>query len=389
MSLSFVLWAMSEFNGQKFGMAGKTIASFRRNVLFTLKIVLLLMGYKVKDKRSENTVEITKGDTFNAFHIFGGKDEASQDLVQGLTAAGFFFDEVALMPESFVNQAVARCSVEASKWWFNCNPAGPFHWFKTQWIDKRVEKALYRIQFRLEDNPSLSTKIKKRYENMFSGVFYDRYILGLWVMAEGLIYSHFNKSMIIKAVPPTVIIRQRYIGVDYGQSNPTTFLLLGIGSDERVYILDEYYHSGRETQQDKSPKTYAKDFKKWLIKNGVEGVFVRYEKIFIDPSAKGFMIQLFEEGIGNIRQANNDVNKGIELICSMLQADMVRVLPHCKKTISEFGAYCWDEKAQARGVDIPIKKNDHIMDALRYIVNGNRSTLQRMVIHMIQREGVA
>lgn len=136
MSLSFVMWAMTQFNGQNFGMCGKTIGSFRRNVLFWLEVMLRSRGYTVADHRADNLVVVTRGETTNYFYIFGGKDERSQDLIQGITLAGVFFDEVALMPESFVNQATGRCSVEGSKYWFNCNPDGPYHWFKTGWIDK-------------------------------------------------------------------------------------------------------------------------------------------------------------------------------------------------------------------------------------------------------------
>ena len=113
MSLSFAMWAMSTFNGQNFAMCGKTIGSFRRNVLFWLKLMLKSRGYSVIDRRADNLIIIRKGDTENYFYIFGGKDERSQDLIQGITLAGVFFDEVALMPESFVNQATGRCSVEA------------------------------------------------------------------------------------------------------------------------------------------------------------------------------------------------------------------------------------------------------------------------------------
>ena len=138
MSLSFVLWAMEKFSGQNFAMCGKTIGSFRRNVLFWLKLMLKSRGYQATDHRADNLVEISRKGTTNYFYIFGGKDERSQDLIQGITLAGVFCDEVALMPESFVNQATGRCSVEGSKYWFNCNPDGPYHWFKVNWIDKAI-----------------------------------------------------------------------------------------------------------------------------------------------------------------------------------------------------------------------------------------------------------
>lgn len=184
MSLSFVLWAMTTFNGQNFAMCGKTIGSFRRNVLFWLKLMLKSRGYRVTDHRADNLVVVSRGSVENNFYIFGGKDERSQDLIQGITLAGVFFDEVALMPESFVNQATGRCSVDGSKYWFNCNPDGPYHWFKVNWIDKARDKRLLYLHFTMDDNLSLSEAIKTRYRLMYTGVFYQRYIKGLWAIAK-------------------------------------------------------------------------------------------------------------------------------------------------------------------------------------------------------------
>ena len=192
MSLGFVFWAMETFDGQNFIMAGKTISSFKRNVLQNLKLMLTSRGYRWIHHLSGDTpnmLEVTRKGKTNYFYIFGGKDEASQDLVQGITAAGVFFDEVALMPESFVNQATGRCSVAGSKFWFNCNPAGPTHWFKTNWIDKKRDKKLLYLHFTMEDNLSLDAAVKARYQSMYAGVFFLRYIKGLWKVAEGLIYT--------------------------------------------------------------------------------------------------------------------------------------------------------------------------------------------------------
>ena len=143
MVLSFVMWSLETFDGQNLGMCGKTIGSFRRNVLAPLKRMLHGRGYKLKEHRTDNMIEISRNGRVNYYYIFGGKDESSQDLIQGITLAGVFFDEVALMPESFVNQATARCSVEGSRYWFNCNPECPDHWFKKHWIDKRFDKNLH------------------------------------------------------------------------------------------------------------------------------------------------------------------------------------------------------------------------------------------------------
>lgn len=223
MSLSFAIWAMDTFNGQNFAMCGKTIGSFRRNVLFWLKLMLKSRGYQVSDHRADNLVIIRHGAVENYFYIFGGKDERSQDLIQGITLAGVFFDEVALMPESFVNQATGRCSVQGSKYWFNCNPDGPYHWFKVNWINKstgylgrektakvRAEAAakgleaglknILYVHFTMDDNLSLSEEIKARYRSMYTGVFFKRYILGLWAMAEGIIYDMFDADKHVQKI---------------------------------------------------------------------------------------------------------------------------------------------------------------------------------------------
>lgn len=191
MSLSFVMWAMERFTDHNFGMCGKTIGSFRRNVLFWLKLMLMSRRYTVREYRADNYITVQKNDVLNYFYIFGGKDERSQDLIQGITLAGCFFDEVALMPQSFVNQATGRCSVEGSTFWFNCNPAFPSHWFYTDWIKKHRALNIIYLHFTMNDNLSLSEKIKQRYENMYAGVFHDRYVKGLWVNAEGIIYRLF------------------------------------------------------------------------------------------------------------------------------------------------------------------------------------------------------
>ncbi|OYP01261.1 terminase, partial [Lachnotalea glycerini] len=176
-------------------------------------------------------VVVSCGGKTNLFYIFGGKDERSQDLIQGITLAGCFFDEVALMPESFVNQATGRCSVDDSKYWFNCNPDGPYHWFKTNWIDKQVEKNLLYLHFTMDDNLSLSEKIKARYRSMYSGVFFQRYIQGLWVVAEGIIYDMFDKAKHTVQSLSDLLKDTYYVSVDYGTQNATVFLLWSKSTD--------------------------------------------------------------------------------------------------------------------------------------------------------------
>ena len=358
MSLSFVLWAMESFNGQNFGMCGKTIGSFRRNVLTLLKLMLRSRGYKVKDHRADNLVVVIKNGAENYFYIFGGKDESSQDLIQGITLAGCFFDEVALMPESFVNQATGRCSVDGSKFWFNCNPAGPYHWFKVNWIDKRKEKHLIYLHFTMDDNLSLSERIKERYKAMYSGVFYQRYILGKWVVAEGIIYDMFDKAKhVINEIKDTMTSKY-YVSCDYGTQNATVFLLWQKKAMGGWVCIKEYYYSGREESRQKTDSEYADDLDVFL--NGI-----KVEAVILDPSAASFKAELKKRGY-YVKKGKNDVENGIRFVGSMLRLNKISFLACCENTIKEFASYIWDEKASERGEDKPVKEHDHAMDAVRY-----------------------
>ena len=358
MALSFVMWAMATFNEQNFAMCGKTIGSFRRNVLMPLKLMLASRGYKVKDHRADNYVVITKDGKTNYFYIFGGKDERSQDLIQGITLAGLLCDEVALMPESFVNQATGRCSVEGSKFWFNCNPDGPFHWFKTNWIDKVAEKNLIYLHFTMKDNLSLTEKIRKRYESLYSGVFFQRYILGLWVVAEGIIYDMFNKDKHIVETAEKVENAKYYVSCDYGTQNATVFLMWQSGTNGKWYCIDEYYYSGRDETTQKTDNAYADDLQKFIGDTKIEAVIV-------DPSAASFIALLKERGF-KIKKARNDVLDGIRYVATLLNLEKILFSSKCENTIKEFNSYVWDIKASEKGEDKPIKQHDHAMDAVRY-----------------------
>lgn len=364
MSLSFVMWAMSSFDGQNFAMCGKTIGSFRRNVLFWLKLMLHSRGYSITDHRADNLLVVRKNGKENYFYIFGGKDERSQDLIQGITLAGVFFDEVALMPESFVNQATGRCSVKGSKFWFNCNPDGPYHWFKVNWIDKCKEKNILYLHFTMDDNLSLAEDIKKRYRSMYTGVFFKRYILGLWAVAEGIIYDMFSKEKHTKDIKEffrILINGNRYVSCDYGTQNATVFLLWNKGRDGKWYCIREYYYSGRDKAKQKTDSEYADDLKEWL-----EGIQIK--AIIVDPSAASFIAELRKRGY-KVLKAKNDVLDGIRLVGTMLNLEQLVFASSCKETIKEFASYVWDEKALERGEDKPTKQHDHCLDACRYFVS--------------------
>ncbi len=355
MSLSFVMWAMYQFSDQNFAVCGKTIGSLRRNVIFWLKLMLRARGYRVKEHRTDNLIVIQRADRINYFYMFGGKDERSQDLIQGITLAGVLFDEVALMPESFVNQATARCSVAGSKFWFNCNPQGPGHWFKTEWIDKRIEKGLLYLHFIMDDNLSLDEDIKKRYRSQWSGLFYKRFILGLWVLAEGLVYTMFDpEKHVVKDVPGGGLY---YISVDYGTVNPFSAGLWCVQNRVGTRVKEYYYDSKKATRQ-KTDEEYYSEIEKLAIGHVIQG-------LVIDPSAASFIECVHRHGKFSVYHANNSVLDGIRNTASMIEVGMLKFHESCKDTIREFGLYSWDtEKTE----DAVIKEYDHAMDDTRYFV---------------------
>ena len=359
MADSFVMWAMSNFDGMNFAMCGKTILSFRRNVLSVMKDTLPGMGYKIKDRRADNMLTITSGKVTNDFYLFGGKDEASQDLIQGLTLAGVFFDEVALMPESFVNQATARCSVDGSKWFFNCNPGAPTHWFKKNWLDRADDKRLLYLHFTMDDNPSLSDEIKERYRSQYTGIFYKRYIDGLWVAADGLIYDGFSEERHVTTELPEMA-NVHYVSVDYGTQNATDFLHWQLGKDNKWYIVKEYCYSGRDEKVQKTDAEYVEDMLEFT-----QGYSPR--AVIVDPSAASFIAALREKGLPVIK-AKNDVLDGIRYTATCFSQERFKIHSSCENLITELHGYVWDDKAAEMGVEKPMKVQDHGCDAMRYFI---------------------
>lgn len=355
MICSFLRWSQSCFNGEDFIIAGKSIGALKRNVIKPMQQILDAWDWKYSYNRSENYIVIGN----NTYHLFGANNEASQDVLQGLTAAGALADEVALFPQSFVDQMIGRCSVDGAKIFMNCNPEGPYHYIKTEFIDKAKEKLIYYLHFTMDDNLSLSERVKERYRRMFSGVFFQRYILGLWVMAEGIIYDMFNKDKhIVKAEDRAYT--QYYVSIDYGTQNPTVFGLWGFFNG-KWYKIKEYHYSGREETRQKTDTEYADDLEKFIGNLPIKAIIV-------DPSATSFIAELRKRGL-RVRQADNEVIDGIRNVATALNEGMVLYNDCCIETFKEFNSYVWDEKAAERGIDKPLEKNDHHMDADRYFVN--------------------
>ena len=355
MGLGFFLWAMSSFRDRRFALCGKTIAAVRRNVLAEILPRLGQMGARWKEKRTENLVVMEFLGSRNEFFLFGGRDESSASLIQGMTLAGILMDEVVLMPKSFVEQACARCSVTGSRMWFNCNPGGPSHWFYRQWILESGERNALHLHFTMQDNPSLSEQIRQRYQRLYTGVFYRRYILGQWTQAEGRVYDFFEPEM-VQPVPGGVF-EQWYVSIDYGTVNPTSMGLWG-KQHGIWYRVGEFYFDSRARQQQMTDGEYARQLE--LLTQGR-----RIEAVIVDPSAASF-IQLLKRQGWRVRQAKNDVISGIRATAQALKSGRIVICDSCADCLREMEEYVWDLRDGQK--DRVKKEHDHAMDDMRYFV---------------------
>ena len=357
MGLSFFCWATAAFHQRQFALCGKTIVALRRNLVNELTPLLGELGLSVSERRSANQMVVRGEGHENLFHLVGGKDESSAALIQGATFAGVLMDEVALMPRSFVEQALARCSVEGSRLWFNCNPEGPQHWFYREWIRRAEEKNALYLHFTMADNPSLSPAMRRRYENRYSGAFYRRFVLGEWSAAEGLIYDFFSPEEMVQPVPEGEL--ERYcVSIDYGTANPCSFGLWGL-RDGVWYRVDEYYYASRDTGVQKTDQEYVADLRRLAAGR-------RLWRVVVDPSAASFITALRREGFPVVK-AENDVLAGIRLTAGLLKSGRLVICRPCRDLLREMALYCWEAGGQGR--EVPLKQNDHAMDDMRYFAS--------------------
>lgn len=354
MADGFFIWSMASFSGCNFALCGRSISSLRRNVVSNLPAWLGGL-FTIREHRADNRLTVCYGGRENTYYLFGGLDESSYKQIQGITLAGAFLDEVVLMPRSFVEQTCARCSVAGSKLWFNCNPAGPEHWFYKEWVCKAAQKKALRLHFTMDDNPGLDAAIRRRYETLYTGVFHRRYVLGQWCVAEGLVYDFQPEKHLATELPKT---GSYYISVDYGTMNPFSAGLWCVNGGV-AYRLREYYYDGRQRGRTKTDEEYYEAIEKLAGDHPITSVVV-------DPSAASFIATIRRKGRFSVRKAKNAVVEGIHQVASYLQAGKLKISPECKDTIREFSLYSWEENAPK---DQPRKENDHAMDDIRYFCN--------------------
>lgn len=373
MTVAFVDWAMREFDGQRFGICGKTVDSATKNIITPyISMSYAKERYTLRWRRSDKLLEVKQGATTNRFEVFGGKDESSFMLIQGRTLAGALLDEVALMPESFVNQALARCSVDGARLWFSCNPQSPSHWFHTDWIERHRERNALYLHFAMTDNPALSEKTLERYRSMYSGVFYDRYIRGLWVAADGLIYQQFadDKERYLIDKPPDNIM-YAVIGLDFGGSKSAhAMTLTGFTPGfKQVILLDEYYHNNLKSGR-LSPKQLEEAFVDFVRR--AKSKYKVYEA-FCDSAEQtlieGLTVAAIRARLGiEVRNAiKGPINDRIAFYNSLMAQDRFKIMRHCTAHIKALEEAVYDDSKPVKDVRLDNGTTDiDSLDSMEY-----------------------
>jgi PBSX family phage terminase large subunit len=309
-------------------------------------------------------------------YLLGANDQRAEEKLRGVTLAGAYGDEVTTWFADFFGMLLSRLSVQGAMGFFTTNPDTPSHWLKKDWLDRAHELSLKYFHFTIDDNPHLDPKYVAELKQEFVGIWYQRYILGLWVEAAGRIYDAWEESkFVVPEVPP---LFRRWLGIDFGRYNPFVAQLQGLGEDGRVYVASEFRYDGRKMKRQKAEPEYVKDLIQWLTGQGIKSRDESWPEFwFVDPSATSFMTELYRAEISGVNPADNDVNNGLQLVASMLASDRLRVHASCVGLREEFPTYSWDPKAANRGLEQPLKKEDHSVDALRYGLMGSRFIWQQ------------
>ena len=373
MTVAFVDWAMREFDGQRFGICGKTVDSATKNIIVPyISMSYAKERYTLRWRRSDKLLEVKQGAATNWFEVFGGKDESSFMLIQGRTLAGVLLDEVALMPESFVNQALARCSVDGARLWFSCNPQSPSHWFHTDWIERHMERNALYLHFAMTDNPALSEKTLERYQSMYSGVFYDRYIRGLWVAADGLVYQQFadDKERYLIDKPPDNIM-YAVIGLDFGGSKSAHAITLTGFTDgfKQVIVLDEYYHNNLRSGR-LSPKQLEEAFVDFVRRaKSKYKVYEAYCDSAEQTLIEGLTVAAIRARLGiEVQNAvKGPINDRIAFYNSLMAQDRFKIMRHCTAHIKALEEAVYDDSKPVKDVRLDNGTTDiDSLDSMEY-----------------------
>lgn len=355
--ISLVLWAfwvrtMPDTQDSLYLMSARSLTTLKRNCLLPLQSL-------VGEDNFTFSINTKEGKLFGRTILLeGANDSQAEAKIRGLTLQGAYVDEATKVPRDFWAMLLSRLRKAKAKLFATTNPDAPSHWLKKEYIDRKDKLNMLVMKFLMDDNTTLPIEYVQSIKNEYTGIFYDRFILGLWVLAEGLIYSRYREAI---EKPPEGKAEQYGLSIDYGTMNAFSAGLWGKYGDT-WYRIKEYYYSGRDTGEQKTDDEYADDLGKF-----VKGYANEFNKIrtIIDPSAASFIALLKQKGIYRVHPADNDVKNGIIEVGRAMHQNKIKVSPDCKNTIREFEGYVWDEKA---GEDKPVKVNDHAMDDIRYFV---------------------
>lgn len=348
--ISLVLWAfwVADMPQDKlYLMCAKSLTTLKRNCL-------ILLQELVGENNFTFSIPEKEGYLFGRCVMFEGANDArAESKIRGMTLQGAYCDELTQFPEDFFAMLLSRLRISGAKLIATTNPDNPAHWLKENYIDRADELDFLDVKFTIDDNTMLDDEYVRNIKLEYTGVFYERFILGLWVAAEGLVYPMFNREKHTFKEPS--LSGPQYISIDYGTMNPFAMGLWTLGHGE-AEMVKEYYYDGRTKKHQKTDEEYYQDLEKFA-----EGH--KIDRVIVDPSAASFIECIRRHGKFDVMKANNSVLDGIRLTSSLLQAGKLRVHESCENTFKEFGAYVWDESA---GEDTVIKENDHAMDMMRY-----------------------
>jgi PBSX family phage terminase large subunit len=312
--------------------------------------------------------------------VITANDAKAEARLRGLTCAGMYIDEATLIPEDFWTQALARLSVPGSKLFATTNPGAPSHWLRKKYLLRAGETGLRNWHFTLDDNPALDPEYVAWLKSTYTGLWYRRFIRGEWCFAEGAVYDMWDEGKhVVTRVPP--ISDWLCVAVDYGTTNPLHALLIGIGVNNILYVVDEWRWDSRTEGRQLTDVEYSRRLRDWLASVQLPASQLRGPKpqyFIVDPSAASFKVQLYQDGLSPV-DADNAVVDGIRLVSTLLALGKLRVHASCKHLIAEIPGYSWSESHAQQGEDVPVKADDHGLDALRYGAKTTRALWQQRI----------
>lgn len=349
-------------------ISGRTLDTIGRNVMEPLTddgVIGRIVARHVQWTAGATTCRIFG----RLIHLIGANDRQAEGKIRGATVCLVYVDEATLLPAEFFKQMLGRMSVKGARLFATTNPDNPAHWLRKEYLLRQGELNLRQWKFGIDDNPSLDPDYVRDLKSEYTGLWYKRFILGNWVQSEGAVYDMWDEDRMVVDVLP-MMTKWLAVGIDYGTTNPFAALTLGLGADKRLYLAREWRWDSKLKKRQLTDVEYSKQVRQFLTEHPVPGSTlkgVRPDWWVLDPSAASFRIQLYEDGI-TARLANNEVKSGINTFGSLLTTDRLKVHRSCTGFLEEIPGYSWDTKASGKGLDAPIKDNDHSLDGGRYAV---------------------